>query len=72
MVKSQEYTLNIRLLVGLLRRVEWRSGLLRITYHNGFHQGAQTSFLEMVLKIPEACPLVHHHQPSAKQVGTLE
>ena len=27
---------------------------VRITYHNAFHQGAQTSFMEMILKVPEA------------------
>ena len=27
---------------------------IRITYHNAFHKGAQTSFLDMLTKIPAA------------------
>lgn len=32
--------------------------LPRITYRNAFHQGAPTSFMEMVLKVPEAGPMI--------------
>ena len=36
----------------------WYSGRHpRITYHNAFHQGAQTSFMEMIIKVPEALGL---------------
>lgn len=41
-------------LVQFLRFVDSLTMTLRITYHNAFHQGAQTSFLELIMKIPEA------------------
>ena len=38
--------------------------MFRITYHNQFHRGSQTSWLEMLLKVPDAsllnCALAQH------------